>query len=91
MDNAQVKKSGPDFKALGLKSAAEIIDILAMLKIEGERVIKDDSVLLNPQAKAKSVMEFFIKRFRLDPAKLPYLASLVKHDLKNGKISWRKT
>jgi len=91
MTTQNQQNKGPDLKALGFKSPAEIIDILAMLKIDGERVIKDDSVLLNPQAKAKSVMGFFIKRFKLDPAKLPYLASLVKHDLKNGKISWRKT
>jgi hypothetical protein len=82
--------SGPDLKALGLNSAKEIFDLLSLLKIDGEPVIKDDRMLLDPKQKAQAVMEYFYKNFKVNPNDLPYLASLVKHDLKHGKIGWRK-
>ncbi|MFH1347518.1 MAG: hypothetical protein ABIH22_02400 [Candidatus Margulisiibacteriota bacterium] len=82
----QTQKKGPNFKALGLKSPMEVIDILALLKIDGEPVIKDDNLLLNPKLKAHAVMEYYEKNFNVKPNDLPYLASLVKHDIKRGKI-----
>jgi len=81
---------GPDLKALGLKSPMEIIDLLALLKIDGEPIIKDDKQLLNPNTKTQAVMQYFEDKFNLKPQDLPYLASLIKHDLKHGKIGWRK-
>jgi hypothetical protein len=83
-------QSGPNLQALGLKSPMEVIDILALLKIDGEPVIKDDRSLLDPNQKAKAIMEYFLREFNVKPGDLPYLASIIKQDLKNGKLGWRK-
>ena len=69
-------QAGPDLKALGLKSAMEVFDILALLKIDGQPIIKDDRDLLDPKKKAQTVMEYFYKEFNTRPDDLPYLASL---------------
>ncbi|MBU0502319.1 MAG: hypothetical protein KJ811_03625 [Candidatus Margulisbacteria bacterium] len=90
MQNTEAKKSGPNFKALGLKSPAEVIDLLALLSIDNQKIISDERVLLNPKLKANAVMDYFHKNFKMDLADLPYLASMIKHDLKTGKVSWRK-
>ncbi len=84
------KQAGPNLQALGLKSPMEVIDILALVSIDGERVISDDHALLDPSRKANAVMEYFADRFNVKPAELPYIASIIKQDLKNGKIGWRK-
>jgi hypothetical protein len=84
------KQAGPNLQALGLKSPMEIIDLLALLKIDGEPVVNDERALLDPNQKAKAVMQYFHIHFNVKPGDLPYLASLIKHDLKNGKIGWRK-
>lgn len=81
---------GPNLKALGFKSPMEIIDLLALLKIDGEPIIKDDRALLNPKLKTQAVAEYFLKNYNVKPNDLPYLASLIKHDLKHGKIGGRK-
>lgn len=86
----ETKKPGLDLKALGLKSAAEVFDILALLKIDGEPVIKEDQSLLDPREKARTVFEFFQQKFNLEPENFPYLASMIKRDLTNGKIRWRR-
>ncbi len=86
----QPKPKGPDLKSLGLKSAQEVFDLLALLKIDGEPIIKDDRQLLDPKSKAQAVFKYFHKTFKVEPGDLPYLASLVKRDLKAGKIGWRK-
>ena len=87
---AHTQQKGPDLKALGLKSPMEVIDILALLKIDGEPIIKDDRALLDPKLKAQAVMEYFHKKHNVKPNDLPYIASLIKRDLKSGKIGWRK-
>lgn len=84
------KQSGPNLKALGLKSPQEVIDLLALLKIDGQPIINDDRALIDPKQKAQKVMEYFQKKFDVKPNDLPYLASLIKNDLKHGKLSWRK-
>jgi len=84
------KQSGPNLKALGLKSPQEVIDLLALLKIDGAPVVADDRALLDPKQKAQKVMQYFQKKFNVNPNDLPYLASLIKHDLKHGKIGWRR-
>ena len=90
--NQQTKtQSGPNLQALGLKSPMEVIDILALLKVDGEPIILDDKALLDPNLKAQAVIEYFQKRFNVKPSDLPYLASLIKHDLKRGKIGWRRS
>ncbi|MBU0672186.1 MAG: hypothetical protein KJ732_04060 [Candidatus Margulisbacteria bacterium] len=86
----QTKTKGPDLKALGLKSAQEIFDLLALLKIGGEPIIKDDRQLLDPKEKAKAIFEYFHKNYGMEPDAIPYLASLIKRDLKAGKIGWRR-
>ncbi|MBN2058239.1 MAG: hypothetical protein JW782_05550 [Candidatus Saganbacteria bacterium] len=86
----KTRSNGPDLKALGLKSAKEVFDLLALLKVDGEPIIKDDRVLLDPKAKATAVFEYFHQNFGLEPDNLPYLASLIKRDLKAGRIGWRK-
>lgn len=90
MATPQTQNKGPDLKALGLKSATEVFDLLALLKIDGEPVIKDDRTLLDPKEKARAVFEYFNGVHGIDPDTLPYLASLIKRDLKSGKIGWRK-
>ena len=80
------KQAGPNLQALRLKSPMEVIDILALLKIDGEPVIKDDRALLDPKLKAQAVMEYFYKKFNVKPNDLPYLASLIKKELKNKKL-----
>ncbi|MFC1568268.1 hypothetical protein ACFL37_01055 [Candidatus Margulisiibacteriota bacterium] len=86
----QTRNQGPDLKALGLKSPMEVFDILSLLKIDGEPIVKDDRQLLDPKQKAQAIMEYFHKGFQIKPSDLPYLASLIKRDLKSGKIGWRR-
>jgi hypothetical protein len=76
---------------LGLKSPMEVIDILSLCRVEGEPVIKDDKDWLDPNRKAKAVVSFFTSKFDIDPKDLPYLASLIKHDIKNGRLSKERT
>ena len=64
----------------------EVFDILALLRIDGEPVIKEDKSLLDPKAKAQAVAEYFMQKFSLKLIDLPYLASQVKHDIKHGQI-----
>ena len=79
---------GPDLKALGLKSPMEVIDILGALKIDGQPVITDDKAYLDPQVKAEQVVKYFSQNFGLQTKELPHLASVVKRDLKAGKLGW---
>lgn len=88
MANTQTKASGPNLQALGLKSPMEVIDILGALKIDGVPVILDDKAFLNPQLKAELVIRYFTEKFKVKPNELPYVASLIKKDLKNGKLKW---
>ncbi|MDD5593255.1 MAG: hypothetical protein PHG97_00760 [Candidatus Margulisbacteria bacterium] len=84
----QEKNSGPNFQALGFKSPMEVIDLLAMLKIDGEPIIKDDSALLDPKAKAQAIMQYFAEKHNMKPNDLPYIAAVIKQDLKAGRIKW---
>lgn len=84
----QGNTSGPDLKALGLKSPMEVIDILSLLKIDGAPVITDDKVALNPQLKAENAVKHFHEKFNVKPNVLPYLASVIKRKLKAGKLNW---
>ena len=86
----QVKSKGPNLQALGLKSPMEAIDILGLLRIDGHPIIKDDNTLLDPQAKANTIVEYFHKNYNLKPSQLPYLASIIKQQLKSGQLSWRR-
>jgi len=88
-NTTQKQAAGPNLQALGLKSPMEVIDILALLVIDGIPVIKNSHALLDPQAKAQEVIEFFVNNFQAKPNDLPYLASLVKRDLKNRKYGER--
>lgn len=84
------QSKGPDLKALGLKSVQEVFDLLGLLKIDGEPIIKDDRDLLEPKAKANAIFRYFHQNYGMEPDALPYLASLIKKDLKVGKIGWRR-
>ena len=86
----KLKQAADNLKALGLKSPMEVIDLLSILKIDGEPIIKDDKLLLDHKLKAQAVMEYYKKEFNVDPNELPYLASIVKRDLKSGKIGRRR-
>jgi hypothetical protein len=88
IDSAKTNPSGPDLKALGLNSPMEVIDILAALKIDGKPVIIDDKAHLDPNLKAQTVMKFFNENFNMQPKELPHLASVIKRDLKAGKLGW---
>jgi len=88
IDTGRANQSGPDLKALGLNSPMEIIDILGALKVDGKPVIVDDKAFLNPQMKAETVIKFFNENFNIKPNELPHLASVIKRDLKAGKLGW---
>ena len=79
---------GPDLKALGLNSPMEVIDILGALKIDGQPVITDDKAVLDPNLKAQSVIKFFNENFNMKPNELPNLASVIKNDLKAGRLTF---
>lgn len=86
-----VKQSSvPDLKTLGLKSPMEVIDVLSLLEFDSgsgkKLVINDDKAFLNPQLKAEQVIKFFKDNFDLSPNELPRLASIVKQDLRAGRL-----
>ena len=82
-----VNQSGPNLEALGFKSPMDVIDVLAMLKIDGEPVVKDDKAFLNPQTKAQEVLDYFTQNFNMSPKELPYFASAVKQEIKKGLMA----
>lgn len=84
------QQKGPDLKALGLKSPMEVIDILSLLKIDGEPIILDDKLHLDPKAKAQAVVDFFTTKLGAKANELPYLAAAIKRKLKNGQMTWRR-
>jgi len=86
MAEAQVKPKGPNIEALRFKNPLEIIDLLALLKIDGEPIIKDEQAILDPKIKARAVVEYFQTKFNLGPNDLPYLASLIKKDIKQKRM-----
>lgn len=81
--------AGANLQTLGLRSPTEVFDILALLKVDGEPIISDDRVFLDPKAKTRAVIDYFQQNFNVSAQDLPHLASAIKHDLKNGKINWR--
>jgi hypothetical protein len=81
-------QAGPNLQALGLKSPMEVIDILGAVKIDGAPIITDDKAFLNPQLKAELVVRYFNEKFGVKPSELPHLASLIKRDLKSGKLKF---
>lgn len=85
IETGKANQTGPDLKALGLNSPMEVIDILAALKIDGKPVILDDKALLDPNAKAQTVIKYFNENFSMRPNELPHLAAAIKRDVKNGK------
>ena len=84
-NETQTKQTGVNFEALGFKSPMEIIDLLALLKIDGEPIVKDEKAILDPKLKAQCVMEYFMRKFNLTPNDLPYLASLIKREIKQKR------
>jgi hypothetical protein len=82
-----VKPNGPNLPA-GIRSPQEVVDILASLRVDGSPVITDDNIHLDPRAKAQHVVQFFNQNFNVAPKDLPRLASLIKQDLKSGKLGW---
>ncbi len=87
-NTTQKQAAGPNFQALGLKSPMEVIDILALLKIEGRPVITDDKAHLDPQLKAELVIKTMLENYGIKPNTLPYLAAVIKRNLKNGQLKW---
>jgi hypothetical protein len=83
----QAKVSGPDFKMLGI-TPGQVIDLLAALKVDGQPVITDDRAFADPSLKAQAVLEYFNKNFGISPTELPHLASVIKQDLRQGRIDW---
>ncbi|MDI6731875.1 MAG: hypothetical protein QME05_04775 [Candidatus Margulisbacteria bacterium] len=86
MAQVQNKPQGPNLEILGFKNPMEIIDLLALLRIDGEPIVKDDQAVLDPKLKAKTVVEYFQTKFNLNPNDLPYLASLIKKDIKQKRM-----
>jgi len=80
----QEKQGGINLQLLGFKSPMEVIDILALIKVDGEPVVKDDKSFLDPRMKAKEVMEYFHKSFGVSPDELPYVAYVIKRKIKKG-------
>lgn len=81
---AKQNQSVSNLSALGFKTPMDVIDILAILKIDGEPVIKDDRAFLDPKLKVKEVMSYFKEKFNVKPDELPYLASAIKDEMKKG-------
>lgn len=83
-------QSGPDLKSLGFNSPMEVIDLLACMEFRDDSgvkfVINDDKAFLNPQMKAEQVVKFYKENFNINPGDLPQLASIMKQDLKAGKL-----
>ena len=88
MEDKQQKK-GPNLKALGFNNPMEIIDLLALLKVDGEPIIKDDKAWLDQKLKAQLVMEYFLKTYKIKPDTLPYVGTVVKRDIKQKKLAQR--
>jgi hypothetical protein len=84
----QKKSGGLNLQALGFNSPMEIIDLLALIKVDGVPVISDDSACLNPKTKTEHVLRFFQEKFGVKAPLLPYVASIIKKNLKTGKIRW---
>lgn len=87
MAPVQGKASVPDLQKLGV-TAGQIFDILGALKVDGQPVISDDRAFTDPNLKAQAVLEYFNKNFGISPNELPYLASVIKQDLRQGRIDW---
>lgn len=83
--NTKEAPKGPNLPLLGFKTPMDVIDLLAIIKIDDEPVIKEERCLLDPKLKAQAVMEYYYKKFKVDPNDLPYLASLVKKEIKQRK------
>jgi hypothetical protein len=81
-EQTATQNKGPNLKLLGFKSPMEVIDILSIIKIDGEPVIKDDKAFLDPNLKAQEVISYFKKNFDIDPNLLPYFASVIKNKIK---------
>lgn len=79
-------QAAQNLQRLGFKSPMDVIDFLAMLKVDGVPIITDDNVRLNPQLKAAEVIKYFGEKYGVKPNNLPYVASIIKRDLKNGKL-----
>ncbi|MFH1826436.1 MAG: hypothetical protein ABH823_04010 [bacterium] len=90
MTEQETQNKGPNLQALGFKSPMEIIDLLALIKVDGEPIIRDDKAWLDPKLKTQTIMEYFLKKFNVKPQDLPYVAASIKHDLKSGKLQWSK-
>jgi hypothetical protein len=80
----QEKQGGINLQLLGFKSPMEVIDLLALIKVDGDPVVKDDKSFLDPRLKAKEVMEYFHKHFGVIPDKLPFIAYVIKNKIKKG-------
>ena len=87
-NTAQKQAAGPNLQALGLKSPMEVIDILALLKIDGQPIINDDKAYLDPQLKAELVIKTLLEKHGVKPNSLPFIASVIKRNLKNGTLKW---
>lgn len=83
----QGNTSGPDFKMLGI-TPGQVIDILGALKVDGQPVISDDRAFTDPTLKAQTVLEYFNKNFGIPPTELAHIASVIKQDLRQGRIDW---
>ncbi|MFA6548765.1 MAG: hypothetical protein WCT39_02370 [Candidatus Margulisiibacteriota bacterium] len=88
--NQKTQTEGTNLKTLGLNSPQEVFDLLGLLKIDGEPIVKNEQDVLDPKLKAKAVIDYFSEKFNVKMDELPYIASLIKHDLKHGKLTWRR-
>lgn len=83
----QDNKAGINLQLLGFKSPMEVIDLLALIKVDGEPVVKDDKSFLDPRIKAKEVLEYFHNNFGVIPDELPFVAYVIKNKIKKGATS----
>jgi len=81
-EQTATQNKGPNLKLLGFKSPMEVIDILSIIKIDGEPIVKDSKAFLDQNLKAQIVMSYFKDRYNVDSNLLPYLASVIKKDVK---------
>ncbi len=81
--------NAPNTAPLGLDSPMEAINILALLKIGDELVVKGDKAFLDPKAKTDAVVAFF-KKAGFTPNDLLHFAAAIKRDLQHRKLKMNK-
>lgn len=75
----------PDLQKLGFKDPDAVINFLAVCSFGGKSVINDLQLALTLKGKADQVIKFF-QDHGVKINELPQLASMIKNDIRAGKV-----